>query len=49
MKKSAVAKMEAAIVCHKDKANGPMIFLSDTNLIKGTKANGSWTDCMIFR
>ena len=41
MKKSRVPKIEAIIIYHLGRANGPIIFVSATNLISGTKAKGS--------
>lgn len=41
MKKRPVPKTEATTVYHRLMANGPMICLSDTNLMSGTSAKGS--------
>lgn len=49
MKKRPVAKMVARTISHMGRANGPITFLLVTNLMRGTRANGSWTDCKMFR
>lgn len=49
IKKRRVPKIEARIIYHLGRANGPIIFLSATNFINGTRANGSWMDCWMFR
>lgn len=49
MKNRRVPKTEARMIYHLGRANGPIIFGSATNLINGTKANGSWIDCWILR
>lgn len=49
MKKSRNPKIEAIIICHLGRANGPIILASATNLISGTRAKGSCTDYKMFR
>lgn len=44
-----IPKIDAKIVCNLVIANSPIIFSLDTNLIKGTRANGSYTDYRILR